>query len=92
MKNKNIMLLLGIYGAYLLYKYLNKPTLTSNQFMPTKPILNEGNLQLMDTNNIPNMFLVDKVKTAEIPDTNAPTYQTYYGSMAGNGYKVPSTC
>lgn len=41
--------------------------------------------------SIPNQFLVDNIISPEIK-YNPDYYQTYYGAMNGNGYKVPSTC
>jgi hypothetical protein len=41
--------------------------------------------------SIPNQFLVDKVNSPA-EKYNPDYYQTYYGALNGNGYKVPSTC
>lgn len=93
MKNKNMMLLLGIGVAYLIYKmYAKKISMdvTKNTVMP--PTINyPNNTDIIKVTSIPSQFLVDKIKTTELsyqPDT----YQTYYGSMAGNGGKCPTTC
>jgi len=92
MKNKNLMLLVGVGLAYyIFYKmYANK---NNNGVIknPVSPNLLYPVTDNINANSIPDQFLVDKVKTAE--NTYQPdTYQTYYGSMAGNGYKVPTTC
>ena len=94
MKNKNLMLLLGVGVAYyFLYKmYAKKSTdnIIKNPVMP--PVLNTSLVtDTINVTSVPSQFLVDKVPTAEL-DYQANTYQTYYGSMAGNNYKVPSTC
>lgn len=97
MKNKNLMLLVGVGLAYyFLYKmYAKKP---SNNVIKAPgfktPVLNDIIRPIDDiisVTNVPNQFLVDKVEVADnsyIPNT----YQTYYGSMSGHKNKVPSTC
>lgn len=94
MKNKNLMLLLGVGVAYyLFYKMYAKKSsnnVIKNPVMP--PVLNTSLVtDTINVTNVPNQFLVDKVPTAEL-DYQPNTYQTYYGSMAGHNYKVPSTC
>ena len=94
MKNKNLMLLLGVGVAYyLFYKMYAKKSsnnVIKNPVMP--PVLNTSLVtDTINVTSLPSQFLVDKVPTAEL-DYQDNTYQTYYGSMAGNNYKVPSTC
>lgn len=94
MKNKNTMLLLGIGIAYLIYKMYAKKSVvdvTKTPVMP--PIINypNPNTDIINVTSLPNQFLVDKINTAEL-SYQPSTYQTYYGSITGNGYKVPSTC
>lgn len=94
MKNKSTMLLVGIGVAYLLYrlyaKKSNAPVKTTSSAMPN--LLYSTSNQI-ETNEVPRQFLVDDVRTAEVPDTPS-TYQTFYGSARLTGYsnKVPSTC
>lgn len=94
MKNKNLMLLLGVGVAYyFLYKmYAKKSTdnVIKNPVMP--PVLNNTSTytEVIDVTSVPSQFLSTRVPDADLFTPN--TYQTYYGSMAGNNYKVPSTC
>ena len=94
MKNKNLMLLLGVGVAYyFLYKmYAKKSTdnIIKNPVMP--PVLNNTSTytEVIDVTSVPNQFLSNRVPDADLFTPN--TYQTYYGSIAGNNYKVPSTC
>jgi len=94
MKNKNLMLLLGVGVAYyFLYKmYAKKSTdnIIKNPVMP--PVLNNTSTytEIIDVTNVPSQFLSNRVPDADLFTPN--TYQTYYGSIAGNNYKVPSTC
>ena len=94
MKNKNLMLLLGVGVAYyFLYKmYAKKSTdnIIKNPVMP--PVLNNTSTytEVIDVTSVPSQFLSNRVPDADLFIPN--TYQTYYGSMAGNNYKVPSTC
>jgi len=96
MKNKNLMLLVGVglayYFLYKMYAKKSSNNVIKNPVMP--PVLNDISLpipEIISVTNVPNQFLVDKVKVADnsyIPNT----YQTYYGSMSGHKNKVPSTC
>ena len=94
MKNKNLMLLLGVGVAYyFLYKmYAKKSTdnVIKNPVMP--PVLNNTSsyTDIIDVTSVPSQFLSTRVPDADLFTPN--TYQTYYGSIAGNNYKVPSTC
>ena len=94
MKNKNLMLLLGVGVAYyFLYKmYAKKSTdnVIKNPVMP--PVLNNTSTytEVIDVTSVPSQFLSTRVPDADLFTPN--TYQTYYGSIAGNNYKVPSTC
>jgi hypothetical protein len=94
MKNKNLMLLLGVRVAYyFLYKmYAKKSTdnVIKNPVMP--PVLNNTSpyTDIIDVTSVPSQFLSERVPDADLFTPN--TYQTYYGSIAGNNYKVPSTC
>jgi hypothetical protein len=94
MKNKNLMLLLGVGVAYyFLYKmYAKKSTdnVIKNPVMP--PVLNNTSTytEVIDVTSVPSQFLSTRVPDADLYTPN--TYQTYYGSIAGNNYKVPSTC
>ena len=94
MKNKNLMLLLGAGVAYyFLYKmYAKKSTdnVIKNPVMP--PVLNNTSTytEVIDVTSVPSQFLSNRVPDADLFTPN--TYQTYYGSIAGNNYKVPSTC
>ena len=94
MKNKNLMLLLGVGVAYyFLYKmYAKKSTdnIIKNPVMP--PVLNNTSTytEVIDVTSVPSQFLSKRVPDADLFTPN--TYQTYYGSIAGNNYKVPSTC
>ena len=94
MKNKNLMLLLGVGVAYyFLYKMYEKKStdnIIKNPIMP--PVLNNTSTytEVIDVTSVPSQFLSNRVPDADLFTPN--TYQTYYGSIAGNNYKVPSTC
>jgi len=96
MKNKNLMIIIGIALAYHFYKmYANKQTTGVIKTPVLPPIINYPSPisdDIINVSNVPNQFLVDKVTNATQEQFAHNTYQTYYGSMSGNGYKVPTTC
>lgn len=85
MKNSNILLLLGVGVAYYFFYKMNakKTNITDVKKPVMSPVLND-----LDK---PSMYLVDSVKSNEL-DYMPNTYQTFYGQINGNNYKVPSTC
>jgi hypothetical protein len=94
MKNKNLMLLLGVGVAYyFLYKMYSKKSTDNVIKNPVIPrVLNNTSpyTDVIDVTSVPSQFLANRVPDADLFTPN--TYQTYYGSIAGNNYKVPSTC
>lgn len=97
MKNKNLLLLLGAGVAYyFFYKMYAKKTTTNDVKKPLmSPVLNDLSPNANNVINVLNLpsppYRVDNVKTAEL-DYTPNTYQTFYGKINGQDYKVPSTC
>ena len=96
-KNKNLLLLVGVgiayYFFYKMYAKKSTDNVIKNPVMP--PVLYDLISPIdsaINVTSIPNQFLVDKVKSAELDYEPPITYQTFYGNMAGTNYKVPSTC
>jgi hypothetical protein len=85
MKNSNILLLLGVGVAYYFFYKMNAKKTTTNDIK--KPLMSP----VLNDLDKPSMYLVDSVKTAEL-DYSPNTYQTFYGKINGQDYKVPSTC
>lgn len=91
MKNKNLLVIIGIALAYHFYKmYAKKPNAPVLKTSATPNLLYPESNQV-NANNVPSQFLVDSVRTAEAIDT-PNTYQTYYGKLNGMNNKVPTTC
>ena len=96
MKNSNILLLLGVGVAYYFFYKMNaKKTTTTDVKKPVmSPVLNDLSPVANNVINIidrESKYLVDSVKSPEL-DYMPNTYQTFYGKINGNDYKVPSTC
>jgi len=96
MKNKNLMIILGIALAYHFYKmYTNKQTTGVIKTPVMPPPINYPspiNNDVIKVNEIPSQFLVDKVTNDAQEQFASRTYQTYYATMSGNNNKVPCTC
>jgi hypothetical protein len=98
MKNTNLLLLLGAGVAYYFFYKMNANKNTSSVIKTpgfTPPLYDISRpdpfYDNISVTNVPNQFLVDKVRTPEL-DYTPDTYQTFYGSVAGTHYKVPTTC
>ena len=91
MKNKNLLVIIGIALAYHFYKmYAKKPNAPVSKTSATPNLLYPETNQVQ-ANQVPSQFLVDSVRTTEVADTPS-TYQSYYGRLNGANNKVPTTC
>ena len=103
MKNKNLLVIIGIALAYHFYKmYAKNRTMSPPGILQTNqeplalyPSVRADTEQII-SNEVPRQFLVDKVRDESITYDMPSTYQTFYArpnnNIAGAMSRVHSTC